>query len=66
MDRDLIFKRKLSLHQYPVPGDLICFPNTAGYMMHFLESAGHGSTLAANLVFNEQENSLVFESRENE
>ncbi len=31
-------------------GDLIAFPNTAGYLMHILESASHQIPLARNLV----------------
>lgn len=31
-------------------GDLIAFPNTAGYLMHILESASHQIPLAANLL----------------
>jgi len=31
-------------------GDLIVFPNTAGYYMHFMESRGHQMPLARNLI----------------
>ncbi len=31
-------------------GDLVVFPNTAGYLMHFMESRGHQFPLAANLI----------------
>ncbi len=63
MDRDLILKRKVFLPQTPAPGDVVCFLNTAGYMMHFLESPGHGFGLAANLVFDPHTESLTFEPR---
>jgi len=63
MDRDLIMKRKVLLPHTPSPGDAVCFLNTAGYMMHFLESPGHGFGLAANLVFDPHSESLTFEPR---
>ena len=31
-------------------GDIVVFPNTAGYLMHILESASHQIPLARNLV----------------
>ena len=30
-------------------GDLLAFPNTAGYLMHFLESRSHQFPLAKNV-----------------
>ncbi len=50
LEQELILKRKISLPQYPEIGDLICFVNTAGYMMHFYESEAHRFDLARNLV----------------
>ena len=46
----------LSLRKYVFPagvrrGDVIVFPNTAGYLMHFMESRSHQFPLAKNLVF---------------
>lgn len=46
----------LSLRRFRFPrgvavGDLVAFPNTAGYLMHFLESRSHQMPLAKNLVF---------------
>lgn len=63
MDRDLILKRRVLLPQTPAPGDVVCFLNTAGYMMHFLESPGHRFGLAANVVFDTHTESLTFEPR---
>ena len=63
MDRDLIMKRKILLAKKPTPGDLICFLNTAGYMMHFLESPGHSFGLAANVVFDSSDEVFKFEER---
>jgi diaminopimelate decarboxylase len=31
-------------------GELIVFPNTAGYLMHILESSSHQMPLARNVV----------------
>ena len=42
-------------------GDLLVFPNTAGYLMHFLESRSHQFDLAPNLFwFDENTASAVF------
>ena len=49
LEQELILKRKLTFQQYPEVGDLIAFPNTAGYMMHFFESEAHLFELAANV-----------------
>jgi len=40
-------------------GDLIALPNTAGYLMHFLESRGHQFPLAKNLVVTDDPNQQV-------
>ena len=45
----------ISLRRFRFPGgiargDLVVWPNTAGYMMHFLESRSHQLPLAKNLV----------------
>lgn len=50
LEQELIFKRKIALSQFPQVGDLVCFVNTAGYMMHFYESEAHRFDLAQNLV----------------
>ncbi|MBS9523381.1 Y4yA family PLP-dependent enzyme [Litoribacter alkaliphilus] len=50
LEQELILKRKLAFENLPEIGDLICFPNTAGYMMHFYESEAHLFELATNLV----------------
>jgi diaminopimelate decarboxylase len=47
---DLIYLRKLQLQHLPQPGDIICFPNTAGYFAHHLETGSHGSSLPKNLL----------------
>ncbi|MCI0922230.1 Y4yA family PLP-dependent enzyme [Sphingobacterium rhinopitheci] len=50
LEQELILKRKLAFSQFPQVGDLLIFPNTAGYMMHFFESEAHLFELAKNLV----------------
>lgn len=51
MERELISWRRLSFPGGVEHGDLVVFPNTAGYLMHFLESTSHQIPLAANLVW---------------
>lgn len=53
LERDVILKRKIELHQLPEVGDMVVFPNTAGYMMHFFESSAHLFPLASNLIYDE-------------
>ena len=49
-ERELLLWRKLSFPEGVEVGDLIVFPNTAGYLMHILESASHQIPLAHNLI----------------
>jgi diaminopimelate decarboxylase len=44
--------RKLRFPQGVRVGDMIAFPNTAGYMMHFMESRSHQFPLAKNVRWN--------------
>jgi len=50
LEQDLILKRKIAFNQVPQIGDWVCFPNTAGYMMHFFECESHLFELAANIM----------------
>lgn len=50
LETDILLKRKITFPHIPQVGDFICFPNTAGYMMHFYESQSHLFELAENLV----------------
>ena len=50
MEDDLLLKRKLRFPMGAQVGDLIVFPNTAAYLMHFMESRSHQFPLAKNLV----------------
>nr|WP_236649544.1 Y4yA family PLP-dependent enzyme [Rhodopirellula sp. SM50] len=52
-ESELISLRKLTFPQGIARGDLVVFPNTAGYLMHFLESRSHQFPLAKNLVVSE-------------
>jgi diaminopimelate decarboxylase len=51
---DIIMRRKLDLGRMPEPGDIFCFPNTAGYLAHHLEVGTHGSGLPANILIDEE------------
>jgi len=50
IERELLTWRRMRFPRGVRPGDLIVFPNTAGYLMHILESASHQIPLARNLV----------------
>lgn len=52
-ESELLSLRRLSFPRGVQAGDLIVFPNTAGYFMHFLESRSHQFPLAKNLVVSE-------------
>ncbi|MFN3997352.1 alanine racemase [Algoriphagus sp.] len=58
LEQELILKRKLKFEKFPEVGDLIVFPNTAGYMMHFFESEAHQFKLAENLFYDRKEEIL--------
>ena len=51
LEQELILRRKIAFKQFPEIGDLIIFPNTAGYMMHFFESEAHMFELAKNVLY---------------
>lgn len=53
-ENDFLFRRPVPLNAPPVMGDVVLFPNTAGYHMHFLETHGHGFPLAGNLILTNQ------------
>ncbi len=50
IEDELILRRSFDFPNGVEVGDLVAFPNTAGYLMHILESASHQLPLAANLV----------------
>lgn len=55
LERDVLLKRKIQLSQLPEPGDVVCFINTAGYMMHFFETEAHLFERATNLSIKKSE-----------
>ena len=50
IERELLTWRRLRFPRGVEVGDVVVFPNTAGYLMHILESASHQMPLARNLV----------------
>ena len=58
VERELISWRRFRFPDGVAVGDLVAFPNTAGYLMHILESASHQIPLAQNLVVRNGEASL--------
>ncbi|MGB0119853.1 MAG: alanine racemase [Solirubrobacterales bacterium] len=50
IERELITLRRLVFPFGAGPGDIVVFPNTAGYLMHILESSSHRMPLAENFV----------------
>lgn len=50
IEAELILRRRIAFPQGVQVGDVIALPNTAGYLMHILESASHQIPLASNVV----------------
>lgn len=50
LDGDMVSWRKLPLPRRPEPGDLLCYPNTAGYQMDSNESPFHDLPLPRKVV----------------
>ena len=55
IERELVSWRRISFPEGVAIGDIVLFPNTAGYLMHILESASHQIPLARNLVIGHSE-----------
>ena len=53
-ESDLLTWRRLRFPSGVARGDLVVFPNTAGYLMHFVESRSHRFPLASNVVLDER------------
>ncbi|WP_343317579.1 alanine racemase [Arthrobacter sp. TMP15] len=51
IEEELLLRRRLEFPAGVAPGDLVAFPNTAGYLMHIVESASHQLPLAANVMW---------------
>lgn len=52
IEDEIIVKRKIHFPDGVAEGDIVAFPNTAGYFMHIVESASHQIPLARNVVLN--------------
>ena len=50
IEEELILRRRFEFPLGAAPNDVVAFPNTAGYLMHIVESASHQLPLAVNLV----------------
>lgn len=50
IERELLMWRRLHFPSGVRVGDAVAFPNTAGYLMHILESTSHQIPLARNIV----------------
>jgi diaminopimelate decarboxylase len=50
IERELLTLRRMRFPRGVQVGDIVVFPNTAGYLMHILESASHQIPLASNLI----------------
>jgi diaminopimelate decarboxylase len=50
IERELLTWRRMRFAHGVEVGDIVVFPNTAGYLMHILESSSHQIPLARNLV----------------
>ncbi len=50
IEEELLARRRFHFPRGVACGDLAVFPNTAGYLMHIVESASHQLPLARNLV----------------
>lgn len=55
---DLIMHRRLVFPHGVEQGDMVLFPNTAGYLMHFVESRSHQFPLPRNVVVDGDGNPL--------
>lgn len=52
-ESDLLYRRKIALDVLPEPKDVICFPNTGGYLMHHMEIGTHGDPLPVNILLDQ-------------
>lgn len=50
IEEELLLRRRFEFPAGVTAGDLVAFPNTAGYLMHIVESASHQLPLAANVL----------------
>lgn len=50
IEEELLLRRRFEFPAGVAAGDLVAFPNTAGYLMHIVESASHQLPLAVNVL----------------
>lgn len=55
IEDEIILRRRIRFAEGVSVGDIVAFPNTAGYFMHILESASHQIPLALNVVHEDTE-----------
>ncbi len=53
IERELLTWRRMRFPQGVAVDDIVVFPNTAGYLMHILESSSHQIPLARNLLLDD-------------
>ncbi|WP_411734021.1 alanine racemase [Paeniglutamicibacter sp.] len=51
IEEELILRRRFEFPLGAAPNDVMAFPNTAGYLMHIVESASHQLPLAVNVLW---------------
>lgn len=51
IEEELLLRRRFQFPAGVGAGDLVAFPNTAGYLMHIVESASHQLPLATNVAW---------------
>lgn len=51
IEEELLLRRRFEFPAGVTAGDLVAFPNTAGYLMHIVESASHQLPLAVNVLW---------------
>jgi diaminopimelate decarboxylase len=61
-ESDLLTWRRLRFPTGVARGDVVVFPNTAGYLMHFVESRSHRFPLAANVVLDERRGAFALDA----
>ena len=59
---DLLTLRRLRFPSGVARGDLVVFPNTAGYLMHFVETRSHRFPLARNVVLDPDDDTFVLDA----
>lgn len=59
IERELLTWRRMRFPTGVAIGDIVVFPNTAGYLMHILESSSHQMPLARNLIVSDDGQAFV-------